>query len=102
MADDSPAQRLDPSDPYLRAEQTFPSLSQEMAGRVASFGTEEALDDGALLFRRGERSVDFFLCMGGAIEIVDVDVEGAEHIVHVHEPRQFTGELDLFNDRSIL
>ncbi|MDV3457980.1 FAD-dependent oxidoreductase [Sphingomonas sp. HF-S4] len=102
MEHDSQPQRLDPSDPYLREAQTFPSLSDEMAARVAAFGTEEVLDDGTLLFRRGDRSVDFFLCLGGGIEILDVDVKGQETVVHTHVPRQFTGELDLFNDRTIL
>lgn len=102
MGHDSPPQRPDPSDPYLREAQTFPSLSDEMAARVASFGAEEVLADGTLLFRRGDRSVDFFLCLGGAIEILDTDVKGHASVVHTHVPRQFTGELDLFNDRTIL
>jgi thioredoxin reductase (NADPH) len=102
MGHDSPAQRPDPSDPYLREAQTFPSLSDEMAARVAAFGAEEVLDDGAWLFRRGDRSVDFFLCLTGGIEILDADAKGHETVVHTHVPRQFTGELDLFNDRTIL
>jgi thioredoxin reductase (NADPH) len=102
MGHDSPLQRPDPADPYQREAQTFPSLSDEMAARVASFGAEEVLTDGTALFHRGDRSVDFFLCLDGAIEIVDTDVSGRECIVHTHVPRQFTGELDLFNDRTIL
>lgn len=102
MGHDSPAQRDDPADPYRRQAQTFPSLSAEMAARVASFGSEETLADGTVLFRRGDRAVDFFLCLEGAIEILDSDVRGRESVVHTHVPRQFTGELDLFNDRTIL
>ncbi|MET0310057.1 MAG: FAD-dependent oxidoreductase [Sphingomonas sp.] len=94
--------RLDPSDPYARAAQTFPALSEEMSERVASFGREEAFDEGGMLFSRGDRHVDFFLCLEGRIEILDRGAKGFERIVHVHEPRQFTGELDLFNDRTIL
>ena len=37
------AVQLDPSDPYAREEQTFPSLSKEMAARVASYGQEALL-----------------------------------------------------------
>ena len=97
---DSP--ELDPSDPYARTAQTFPVLDKAMAARVAAFGVEEDLPDGAMLFERGQRSVDFFLCLKGAIEILETDGEGAQHIVHTHGPGQFTGELDLFNDRKIL
>ncbi|AQR73998.1 cyclic nucleotide-binding domain-containing thioredoxin-disulfide reductase [Sphingomonas sp. LM7] len=102
MGHDSPAQRPDPSDPYLREAQTFPLLSAEMLARVAAFGGEEMFAHGALLFRRGDRSVDFFVCLEGGIEILDADVRGRETAVHVHVPRQFSGELDLFNDRTIL
>jgi len=92
----------DPSDPYARTAQTFPVLSDEMAERVASFGVEEAFPEGGMLFRRGDRSVDFFLCLDGRIEILDRGAKGCERIVHTHESHQFTGELDLFNDRTIL
>lgn len=102
MGHDSPPLRPDPADPYLRADQTFPVLAEEMIARVAIFGEEEALPGGATLFRRGERNVDFFLCLEGAVEILDSDLKGLESIVHAHTPGQFTGELDLFNDRKIL
>jgi len=92
----------DPSDPYARAAQTFPVLSEEMAGRVASFGQAEDYPDGGMLFRRGDRSVDFFLCLEGRIEILDRGAKGLDSVIHAHERRQFTGELDLFNDRTIL
>ncbi|MES2987496.1 MAG: cyclic nucleotide-binding domain-containing protein, partial [Pseudomonadota bacterium] len=99
---ESQPQRLDPADPYLREAQTFPVLAPEMAARVAAFGDAESFDEGAELFRRGERNVDFFLCVTGSVEIIDSEADGQEHIVHVHAAGQFTGELDLFNDRTIL
>ena len=37
MTDTSEAVHLDPSDPYAREEQTFPSLSEEMAARIAAY-----------------------------------------------------------------
>jgi thioredoxin reductase (NADPH) len=92
---------LDPSDPYARSAQTFPRLSEAMTARVAAFGTEERLPKGALVFERGQRSVDFFLVLEGAIEIFDLD-HGRPNVFTVHGERQFTGELDLFNDRQIL
>ena len=93
---------LDPTDPYNRTAQTFPALSDEMAARVAAFGIEEALAAGTYVFRRGERGVDFFLVRKGSIEISAFDDAGEAKIIHTHLPRQFTGELDLFNDRQIL
>ncbi|MDF7777734.1 FAD-dependent oxidoreductase [Sphingomonas sp. AOB5] len=99
---ESNGQRPDPSDPYQRMAQTFPVLAPEMLTRVIAFGHAESLPDGAMLFERGERSVDFFLCLEGGIEVLESDDEGARHVVHTHTPGQFTGELDLFNDRKIL
>lgn len=92
----------DSSDPYARPDQTFPVLSADMAARIARFGTRESLGDGEYIFRRGERSVDFFLICSGEIAIIDHGDHGEEGIVHSHRERQFTGELDLFNDRKIL
>jgi thioredoxin reductase (NADPH) len=93
---------LDPSDPYNRAAQTFPQLSHEMKSRVAAFGTKEDLDEGTYVFRRGDRGVDFFVILEGSIEILSVGNECEAIVIHTHGPRQFTGELDLFNDRQIL
>ena len=92
----------DPSDPYAREAQTFPRLTEEMVDRVAGYGARETVTDGDLVFERGQRSVDFFLVLDGAIEIFDVDERNAPHVFTVHGARQFTGEMDLFNDRQIL
>ncbi|WNG57719.1 cyclic nucleotide-binding domain-containing protein [Archangium gephyra] len=96
------ASELDPSDPYARDAQTFPRLSPEMAERVAAYGTEEWLPDGTLLFQRGDRSVDFFLVLEGSVEIFDCGPHDEPSVFTVHDDRQFTGELDLFNDREVL
>ncbi|WP_430387477.1 cyclic nucleotide-binding domain-containing protein [Blastomonas fulva] len=98
---DTTGLRGDGSDPYARPEQTFPVLDEEMAARLARFGTRESVADGAYIFRRGERTVDFFLICSGEIAIIDHHDHGEESIVHSHCERQFTGELDLFNDRKI-
>jgi thioredoxin reductase (NADPH) len=101
MAQTTPAD-LDAADPYARERQTFPVLSAEQAKRVAGYGSVESVPAGTLLFERGARGVDFFLVRAGSIEIFDRDAGGGEAVVTVHGPGQFTGELDLFNDRRIL
>ncbi|MEM7643314.1 MAG: FAD-dependent oxidoreductase [Pseudomonadota bacterium] len=92
----------DMPDPYARTDQIFPRLTEDQIGRVAAYGPTETLDDGTVLFRRGERRVDFFLVIEGAIEIIDREADGADKVITVHGGRQFTGELDLFNNRKIL
>ncbi|MGB3722681.1 MAG: FAD-dependent oxidoreductase [Pacificimonas sp.] len=100
MAD--PNSPLAPDDPYAREAQTFPTLTEEQVKRIAAFGSETRLAKGDIVFKRGERSVDFFLLRTGSIEIFDTGRDGAINVFTTHGARQFTGELDLFNDRQIL
>jgi thioredoxin reductase (NADPH) len=99
---DMPDSDLDASDPYAREGQTFPHLSEEMSRRVAQYGAEQRLAKGTVVFQRGDRTVDFFFVLEGCIEIYETDDHGREHVVTIHAQHQFTGELDLFNDRQIL
>ncbi|KQU21957.1 cation tolerance protein CutA [Methylobacterium sp. Leaf94] len=85
-----------------RAAQTFPRLDDEMAQRVAGYGREETLPAGTVIFARGQRRVDFFLVRSGRIEMFETDHAGQTTVFTVHTEGQFTGELDLFNDREIL
>ena len=93
---------LEATDPYEREAQTFPKLSEEMARRIAAYGEEVRLVAGDHAFDRGQRGVDFFFVLEGAIEIIDLDSHGVPRVMHVHRERQFTGEMDLFNNRRIL
>jgi thioredoxin reductase (NADPH) len=91
-----------PSDPYAREAETFPRLTDEQVRRVAAFGTVEDLPRGTVLFERDDRGVDFFLVLEGHIEIYEEGPDGRPQVMTVHARHQFTGELDLFNDRAIL
>jgi thioredoxin reductase (NADPH) len=95
------AQPADPNDPYNRIAQIFPVLAPEQIDRARPFGQEQPLSRGAVLFERGDRSVDFFIVLKGNIEIYEHAPEGTR-VITVHGENQFTGELDLFNDREIL
>ena len=93
---------IDPTDPYQREAQTFPRLRPEMAARLAGHGVEEQVAQGTPLFERGQRSVDFFFVLEGRIEVYERDHDGVPNVFSELGPGQFTGELDLFNDREIL
>jgi thioredoxin reductase (NADPH) len=101
-ADEQEARSFDPTDPYNREAQTFPQLNEDQLERVRAFGTVEDVPAGTFLFRRGERSADFFAVIDGSVEILNSGTTEAEATIHVHSDRQFTGELDLFNSRKIL
>ena len=92
---------VDPTDPYIRTAQTFPILTEEQIQRASLLGQEEFLPKGTILFERGQRSVDFFIVLKGNIEIYEHRHDGI-NVFTVHGEHQFTGELDLFNNRQIL
>jgi thioredoxin reductase (NADPH) len=92
----------DLTDPYSREGQTFPKLNAEMTLRAAAHGAEEGVAAGALLFERGQRGVDFFLILDGAVEIFVSDSCGTPERITLHDARQFTGEMDLLNNRQSL
>ena len=98
----APKNPVNTADPYEREAQTFPRLSADQVRRAQAFGRVEEQPKGAVLFRRGDRTVDFFLVLAGTVEIYEDGPDGAPHVFTVHGARQFTGELDLFNDRDIL
>lgn len=93
---------VDPTDPYEREAQTFPRLTPEQIARAATFGAEETLPAGAALYERGERGVDFFIVLEGKIEILDHSEDCAPTVFIALSERQFTGELNLFNEREAL
>lgn len=107
MSDNNPAAAtpeaavFNPTDPYVRQAQTFPTLTAEQVNLISSFGAEEDLPRGTVLFERGERTVDFFAIRRGCIEIYDHVADGTR-VMTVHRENQFTGELDLFHNREIL
>ena len=80
----------------------FPTLTEDQVERCKAFGEVEELPAGKDVFKRGQSSVDFFVPLCTEVEIYDTDCAGEPRVFTTHGPRQFTGELDLFNDRSIL
>ena len=83
----------------------FPRLTEDQMRRTAAFGEVEEHAEGDLVFERGQRSVDFYVLRSGRVEIFDPEALGSDgevEVITVHAERQFTGELDLFNDRKIL
>ena len=51
----------DSNDPYLRASEIFPVLSEEQVESIRPFARLEHLKTGDYIFHRGQRSVDFFV-----------------------------------------
>jgi thioredoxin reductase (NADPH) len=92
---------LDPSDPHVREAEAYPSLTADQVERVSSFGVVQQLQRGTMLYEPGDRTADFFLVLDGFIEAY-VSRGTTQQVVHEYAEQQFTGELNLFNDRAIL
>ncbi|TPW26952.1 cyclic nucleotide-binding domain-containing protein [Martelella alba] len=90
------------SDPWNREGQTFPKLPEAMIDRLYNYGREERFDSETMLFRRGDRSIDFFVVLEGQINITYDDATKGPDLLYSYQRGQFTGEQNLFNGRKIL
>ena len=88
--------------PEGRDAQAFPQLTDDQIDRVRPFGEVVELKAGEHTFERGQRAADFYVLLDGCIEIFDYDCQGNQTVFTTHCERQFTGEIDLFNDRKVL
>ncbi len=84
-----------------RPEHIFPKLTPEQIERVAPHGKERAGARGDLLFEAGDHLVPFFVVTAGTVEIVR-PFDGEETLVVVHEPGEFTGEVNMLSGRPSL
>ena len=89
-----------PTQPSLHT--SFPGFSESAIGRLRVYGTEQSVEAATLLFARGDRDVDMFIVLDGQLQVFETDGQGAENIVAVLSPGQFTGELDLLDNRQTL
>jgi thioredoxin reductase (NADPH) len=56
---------------------------------------------GDVLFQEGDRWFSFYVVLGGAVEIVEQS-RGTPREVTVHEPGEFTGDVDALSARAAL
>ena len=80
----------------------FAGLNDDMLNRLEVCSTKMTCEAGRMLFRRGMRDVDMYVVLSGQLEIDDVDEPGVEHVIAIQRRGQFTGELDLLDNRPAL
>lgn len=88
--------------PHAREAQIFPRLDHATIERLMPYGDVELPAAGSVLFERGARAVDFFVVLDGAIELSEQSGAEAPEAFRRYRAGEFTGELHLFNDRSLL
>jgi len=79
----------------------FPRLSRHQIDALRRWGHVRPVLPGDVLFREGDRGFSFYVVLEGAIEIVE-ESRGTPHQVTVHEPGEFTGDVDTLSGRAAL
>src|SRR5580704_267849 len=77
-------------------------LTSAMLKRLQGYGSIESVEHGAHLFQQGERLVDFFVVVQGQLELYERKGRTSCEVASNLAKLQFTGELDLLNDRPTL
>lgn len=82
-------------------EVAFPTLNTKDLAALTDRGHPRAVRAGEVLFAEGDRNRSFFAVLEGSIEIVGHS-RGTAHVVTVHRPGGFTGDVDMLSGRAIL
>jgi thioredoxin reductase (NADPH) len=77
-------------------------LTPLMMRRLREYGSIESIERGDMLFEQGERLVDFFVVIKGKLELFERKGKASLEVESILTGRQFSGELDLLNDRPTL
>lgn len=94
-----------PSSVDSRVEQMFPTLTPQQIARIAAHGRVRAIREGEVLVEAGDHDVPFFVVKSGRIEIVRPSggsSSASETLIVIHEPGQFTGEVNMLSGRRSL
>jgi thioredoxin reductase (NADPH) len=79
----------------------FPKLGEQQIARLEPFGRRRVVTAGELIFDEGEQKRAFFILISGRLEVVSPTQLG-ETLITMHEPGEFTGELDMLVGRRSL
>jgi len=86
----------------LKSTRTSASVTPAMMRRLHGYGSVDSVEPGAHLFKQGERLVDFFVVISGELELYERKGRTSCEVASTLAKLQFTGELDLLNDRPTL
>ena len=78
-----------------------PGLTAEQIRRLEPFGTRERVANGTVLFDEGDRGIDFFVVLSGAVEICHYSDSGMKQVVR-HGPGGFVGDPSTLSGRAAI
>jgi thioredoxin reductase (NADPH) len=79
----------------------FPRLTDAQIASLEPRGRRRAVRAGEVLFAEGDRGFGCYVVLTGAIEMFESS-RGDPHTIVVHEPQQFTGDVDLLAGRAAI
>jgi thioredoxin reductase (NADPH) len=85
----------------VNQEQAFPALTPSQIDRIRPFGRIRQTTVGEILFEPGDATAHFFVLLSGALEIVQLTVQG-ERLIVTHQAGSFTGEMTMISGRGAL
>ncbi|WSS24260.1 FAD-dependent oxidoreductase [Streptomyces sp. NBC_01190] len=77
----------------------YPRLTDEQIAILRSCGQVRQVREGEQLFRAGEPGEEFFVVLSGAVAVVEHHGD-QEHVLKLHGPRSFLGELGLLEGQT--
>lgn len=75
----------------------YPRLSDDQIARMAEHGDRQRVRPGDVLIREGRPCETFFVVLGGSVAVVEDHGTPDEHVLRVHGPGRFVGELGLLH-----
>ncbi len=73
----------------------YPRLTEDQIARLAEHGQRRNMAPNDVLIREGERCETFFVVLSGTVAVVEDHDTPEEHVLRVHGPGRFIGELGL-------
>jgi thioredoxin reductase (NADPH) len=85
-----------------RTEQrAFPRLTDDQIRRLEPYGSPEHYQAGEFLFKEGDGDFGLFVIRQGSVRIIEHS-SGEEKLVTVHQPGEFTGDVDTLSGQASL
>jgi len=86
-----------PSSPPRKNPEAFPVLTDEQIAAIAEIGERRRFRDGDEVWAVGRPMTSLYVVVNGTVEVFQPTGTGEEHRVVVHEPGEFTGDIDLLS-----
>ena len=93
---------LDGMKPLLVPSGAYAKLSSEQITSAARYGIQRSYTANTQLYRQGERGADLYIILEGAVQTFWSDAITRQEYFITLEPGEFSGELNLLNQRETL